>query len=870
MTQSGATSVASRSPRLITFPNGFELLSVPSHTAPAVALDLWVRVGSASERPEQAGIAHLLEHMLFKGTDRRGPGEIAREIEGLGGEVNAYTSYDHTVFTLLVASRFTDIALDVLADAVFGSTFDPAELEREKAVVAEEIKRSRDLPHHVLSRLLFGELFRVHPYGNPVIGTEETVAAIERRDCLTFMRRWYRPSNMTLVAVGDADLEGLVADVQRLFGAEGRPARPRPARRPREPRPTRFRSRFATQDVSEVYFDLAFPAPAASHRDVPALDLLTTVLGQGEASRLQHRVKLDRNLVRSVSAGAYTPRDPGLLYVGGVVDLALLEPAVDAICEELFRLRQEPVGLKELQRAVENVEADFVYQKETVQGQAQKAGFFHVVLGDTKAELEYLERLRAVEPGDIQRAARRYLRAERGVLALLHPDGTRLPWTAPEIERRIARLEEGPGPVEVRRSGRRRSCSRTVLSCGARLLVKVNPAVPVVALRAAFLGGTRREPPAQFGAFHMIAAGMTRGTRGRTVFEIAHAVDSLSGQLDGFSGRNSFGLKGEFLSKYLEDGLELFADVLCNPVFADEEVAKVREDALAALRRRRDNPGGYAFRLFEELLYGQHPFGRDVLGTPESIEGMSAEDVRHLYAASATPAHLAVAVAGDVDPDQVTEFFGHALEGLEPRAVLPPEPSAPDEIAAPRMSRVDSATEQAHVVLGYLGTTIGNPDRYALRVLNGILSGQGGRLFRRLRDELGLAYAVTSACLEGLDRGYLAGYIATDPGSVDGVREELLREFEELRKHPVERAELEQAARKLVGSFEIALQENAFQAAQMALDDIYGLGYRNFQQYARRIFAVTPEDVLSAARRYLYPDGHACLILSPPEPLDRV
>ncbi|GAB4262633.1 MAG: pitrilysin family protein [Deferrisomatales bacterium] len=850
-------------PLLTRYPNGFELLFVPNRTAPVLALDLWVRTGSAAESPEEAGMAHLVEHMLFKGTARRGPGMIAQEVEGVGGEINAFTSFDHTVYTLVLASRFAELGLDILSDAVFQSRFDPEELEREKEVVLEEIKRGNDLPHHRLSRLLFDEAFRVHPYGRPVIGREETVRAFSRDDCLTFLGRFYRPGNMTLVAVGDVPGEALREQVGQRFGRvrnRGRPARPR-ARR--EPRRGEFRCRMESREVADVYFDLAFPGPAASHRDVPALDLLATVLGQGEASRLQHRVKLDRNLVRSVGAGAYTPKDPGLIYVGGVAAPDRFGEAYEAICEELFRLRCEPVGLKELERARENVEADFVYQKETVQGQAQKAGFFHVVLGSVEAETDYLERLRRVEASEVTRVARKYLKPSRGVLALLYPRGGPAPLTPgqaaalpAEVEGRIERLR--------RKSWRMASpFVRRELPTGARLLVRVNPSVPVVALRAALLGGTRREPASWAGAFHVLAGCLVRGTRTRTVFDIAHQTDAISGQIDGFSGRNSFGLKAEFLSKYLEDGLDLFADLLCHSTCPPEEVEKVREDALAAIRLRKDNPGGWAFRLFEETLYGDHPFGRDVLGTPETVARLTADELRTLLARCLRPEHLAVAVAGDVDPDLVHEFFARAFESLRPTGELPAEPAPPERPRAPRVRSVDARTEQAHVIVGFLGTDIRSADRYPLRVANGILSGQGGRLFRRLRDELGLAYAVNSTCVEGLDPGYLAGYVATDPGRAERARDELLREFERLAAGELSLGDVEQARRKLVGSFEIAQQENAFQAAQMSLDEIYDLGYRAYERYAERLLSVTPADVIEACRRYVLPESCVCLMLGP-------
>ncbi len=851
-----------RSPRLFRFPNGFELLVVPDRHAPVLALDLWVRVGSACERPDEAGMAHLVEHMLFKGTARRGPGEIAREVEGVGGEINAYTSFDHTVYTLTVASRFAGLGLDLLADAAFGSGFDPVELDREKQVVLEEIRRGRDLPQLRLSRLLFEQAYTRHPYGRPVIGREETVAGFTRDRCLEFVSRWYRPGNMTLVACGDARPGRLAERVAALFGTRGRSGRPRGTARLREPAPGAFRARFEVADVSETYWNLAFPGPSASHPDVAALDVLTTVVGQGEASRLQHRVKMERNLVRSVGAGAYTPRDPGLIHVAAVAEPGLAGDGFEAVCEELFRLAREPVGETELDRARRNVEADFVYQKETVQGQAQKAGFFHVVLGSVAAEEAYLASLRQVDARAVQRVARRYLRPDRAVLVALLPRAADGAWSEAAAAGGIDRAAAAARPAR-RSHGRRSGPVRRVLSAGTRVVLKVNPQVPVVAVRAAVLGGTLREPADRAGAFHLLAAALTHGTRGASVFQLAQRIDAVGGSLDGFSGRNSYGLRAEFLARHLTEGLDLFTEVLCHPTFPADEVAKVREDALAGIRLRRDNPASYAFRELEALLYGDHPYGRDVLGTPDAVAGLDAGFLRELHRAALRPDRLAVGVAGAIDPERVCAALEAALAGLTPGGDLPPLPSLPGSTDRLRLRHVEAPTEQAHVVVGFPGTDLRAPDRYALRVASGVLSGQGGRLFRRLRDEQGLAYAVTSTCVEGLHPGYVTGYIATAPDNVGAARDGLLREFERLAEERVPRDELARARRKLVGGFEIALQENQAQAAHMALDELYGLDGCDLGAYARGVLAVTADDVLAAVRRYLVPGRASVLVLGP-------
>ncbi|MHB8873028.1 MAG: M16 family metallopeptidase, partial [Myxococcaceae bacterium] len=183
--------------------NGLTVVFDEQHAARVAAFQVWVKVGSADERPDQAGLAHLHEHMLFKGTEKRGPGEIAREIEAHGGEINAWTSFDQTVYHIVIASQFARLGLDIVGDAVRRSAFDPAELARELEVVCEEIKRSADTPARRASRDLFATAYQHHPYRHPVIGTEASVRGFTREKILEFYRGHYAPSNMVLAAAGD-------------------------------------------------------------------------------------------------------------------------------------------------------------------------------------------------------------------------------------------------------------------------------------------------------------------------------------------------------------------------------------------------------------------------------------------------------------------------------------------------------------------------------------------------------------------------------------------------------------------------------------------------------------------------------------------
>jgi zinc protease len=384
-------------------------------------------------------------------------------------------------------------------------------------------------------------------------------------------------------------------------------------------------------------------------------------------------------------------------------------------------------------------------------------------------------------------------------------------------------------------------------------------------MRAVWMGGLRYEDEKTNGVNNLLAALITRGTRTRSGEEIAREVEGMAGSLGGFSGRNSFGMRAELLARHWERGLEIVADCLLNPAFSDEELDKERRQVLEEIRAQRDNVSAEAFRLFSQALYKKHPYRFDVMGSAESVGAMTRRRLLDYYRRHVATEQMTLAVVGDVDPDKVVQkaraLFGTvARPGASEPASAPfdPPPSEPQQVF-----RFQNK-QQAHVVYGFPGTTVSDPDRFPLEVLSTILSGQGGRLFVELRDKRGLAYRVSAFSVEGVDPGYVAVYIATSPENlpvaVAGIEDELGR----IMNQPVPRAELERAKRYLVGAHEISLQRRAALASTLAFHECYGLGWDEYRRYAPGILAVTAADVQRVARKYLDP-RHAIVATIKPE-----
>jgi zinc protease len=862
---------------LYKLPNGMTVLIREDHFAPVAALQVWVGAGGADERPIEAGVAHVHEHMLFKGTERRGVGEIAAEIESSGGRINAWTSWNETVYHIVVASRFADTGLGVLADAVRNSSFDPKELDKELGVVLEEWKRGEDSPGRRVFESLFEAAYTQHPYRRPVIGTKESIEGLTRDKILDFFGRFYAPNNMTVVIVGDVDTAHMRKVIDDAFGDFSARTITRPER-PAEPPQTELRMRTERMDVRESHVALGFHVPGAAHADAPLLDVLAFVLGGGESSRIYKRLIAQTELATSAGAFAYTPPDPGLFVVTASLEAEDVDKAYEAIVEELAIARVEGFTDEELERARTNLESDFVFRYETMQGQARELGYFLTVYGDPGYDRVYLERLNAATISDLRDVARRYLTPSNLTVVTLLPNDAEAKLSEARARDVAARLSAEPtGDVAKAKKSKRSlrieppSAESAVvlepkifeLDNGVRLIVAKRKGVPVFAIRAAMLGGVLGETSANNGISNFVAEMLSRGTHDRSREELAEDIESLAASLSGFSGHNSLGVAGTFLTATFDDAIPLFLELMREPAFDPAEVEKARRELLLSIKNREDDSSRVAFDLTFKTVYPKHPYGMTTLGEKESIEAITIDDLKAFYARALDPRHLVVAVVGDVDEEDVLDELGNELSELAPI-------ENPFEVPVPAMLPTTTRSEfkesdrrQAHVVLGYPSVDFADPDRFPLSVLDNILSGQGGRLFYQLRDHQSLAYSVTAFFTKGLSRGLFGGYIATDPSKAEVARKGVLDEFAKLREKPAEPAEIERAKRYLIGSREIGLQTSGALAEEMAFNEIYGLGYLAGRKYAGNISAVTLDDVQRVAKKYLDPGIRAEIVVGP-------
>ena len=842
------------------FDNGLTLLTQEQHAAPVVAIQVWVNVGSADETDDIAGIAHVHEHMLFKGTERRGLGEIARAVEGAGGEINAWTSYDQTVYHVVLAADEAATGLDILSDAIRHSAFDAEELKREIEVIIEEIRRAEDAPSRRIAKALFAMAYEQHPYHRPVIGSEATVRALTRERILQFFREHYRPDNVTVVVTGAFDTQQMVQLVRRYFGDWRVTGTRKLPPRAVEGEQADLRLRVMSEQVKESRVSVAWHVPGLVHPDIAAIDVLSVLLGHGDSSRLYVKTRRTEELVNDVYAYAYTPRDPGLFIVGAGLKAETMEPALESVLATVYDLRHRLVGADELEKAKVIVLSESAYQRETVQGEARKLGFFETVAGDFQFEKSYDAALRKLTPEDIREAARKYLTRAPSIV-MQQPPEAKVP-ALEEVRHLVERASRKASERLHRGTRGDLEVTRVTLANGCTLLVREEDS-PVVAARAVALGGVLWETAQNSGIGNLLASVWGTATTRYGAEELSAKIAGMGGTLASFSGRNSIGLRTDVIRENAVEGLGLFCDALLTPELTRDDIERERQVIIERIKNREDNPAGFAFDLFSSSLFPGHPYGFRMTGTEESIAGIDATALMQHLSLLCSPDKLIICVTGGIEVDRVLDTLAARLEAVPRGPSLPPAPSMAAMADGPREKHATLEKKQSHVLIGGRGTTVDDPDRFALEALTTVLSGQSGRLFMDLRDRQSLAYSVSGTAVEGLQPGHVLVHMGTSPEKVEQAVKGLYEHLTRIVTDPVSDTELMRAKRYLIGTHAIELQRTGSRATSMALAERFGLGYAAQAKYPDAIRAVTASRVLEVARRYLDPGKLIQVVVGP-------
>ncbi len=837
-------------PQRWVLPNGLTVIFKEDSSAEVVSVQAWVKTGSIHEGDMLGcGLSHFLEHMLFKGTERRSSTGISREVHALGGNINAYTTYDRTVYYIDCPSDGFEDALDVITDIVFHSRIPADEFSSERDVILREIDMGLDDPDRQLMYGLMGTAYHQHAYQYPVIGHRPLFESVTHGELERYYRGRYTPANTVLILVGAVDPE--IAYAACMEKTEGIPqVRTLSPLVPQERPQLGPRFQELRGDVNLYRGGLAWKIPGLSHPDAPALDVLATLMGWGDSAILWKEIRDQLSLVSYIDASAWMPGNGGLFWIWYSGEMKDGDRAASAVRQVFEAFPRRTVNEADLEKARRKAIVGELNTRKTMSGQASRLGIGEVVVGDLEFSKTYFDRLAMVTQEDLHNLIPTYFQ--------------------PVTETFVKLIENpavGSKPPVAAKTGRRGAVPEfelVELENGAKILLDPSTRLPKVHLRTGFLGSSLYEPQDQRGITSLLATLLTKDTESKSAGQVAESIENWGGSFSDFCGNNSFGFGVETLSQDFSRAIGFLKGGLFEPAFHADTFETERESQIDEIEEAMDDIVGYGQFHLRQSFFQQHPYAYGRLGTVDTLKQLTPELVRQHFERLVVASNCVVAVSGDFDRDSVLDQLTELLSQLPRKAFnimggcfAGPEDSMHQELHLPR--------EQAVVFDAY--PDVGLKSDYALvaEVMDELFSGMSSRLFERVREEQGLAYYIGATRMVGLHTGMFTFYGGTHAEAVEQVYAEIDAEVKRVKDGGIEADELTRCQTRMKARKRMGLQTPNSRAMQAILNALYGLEINDWQSYPHRVDQVTVGDLQAFADSQFRENSKIRLTILPEE-----
>ncbi len=865
MILSVATAQAQSSPQddemsITRLENGLSVLILEDKRFPLVSTRLYVRAGSAYEEASEAGISHVLEHMVFKGTDSRAKGLISSEVESAGGYLNAATSFDYTMYLTDMPSRHFKLGMDIVRDMAFHPTLDKDELESEKKVILAELQRGLDDPDQNLFQALQKSVWANTAYQNPIIGYEDTINAITPEKMRAYIDKYYQPQSMLLVVVGDIDKDEVLQEAKRLF--EGY----KNTREVTELAPfsyDNFIKKNVTVNVSsgdwqKAYLSLALPGSAIGDTRNESLDVLTHILGGDRNSILWKKYKYEKQLVDSISVYSMNFERVGMIYINAELDPKNINIFIESLAKDLANLKMSNFNQKDINRAKLNLEDDLFRSKETLSGLASKVGYFQFFQGHgDQAEKNAINLLRAVDKNSIENALKSWFIPQNLSVAITAPKNIKL--NPKEIQNIIETNWKANTKLAQANSDKSSNKTEIVdLGQGRKLILIPDKSMPYISVSMSFNGGEALLSDKQQGLSALMARVLTKGAEKLDATKLQAWLGDRAASIVAGTGKQTFSLRFTSPSRFSGDMFNLANSILHKPIFAKEEFEREKLNQIANIKAKEDQPLGYVFRKLSGFLFPNNYYGFDALGDIADLQNYKLEDIQNLWSKQIKQDWV-LAVSGDFDATQVI----NAVKKFPKPSAQEFTPAKPSWGTDKELDLTLAGRNQAHYLLVFKTVPIGDKDAPALKVLENVLAGQSGLLFNDLRDDKGLGYTVTAFSQNFVKAGFLAFYIGTEPDKVVEAENGFKRIIKDLQTNILAEDEILRGKNQIEGDYYRGRQSLSSRAGEASNLILLGKPLEFGREQVEDAMKVTGEDLRNIANKYLDVDGAYIVKLLP-------
>jgi len=872
--QEGTLQVAPLAYTMRTLPNGLRVYAMPDRNTANVSVQVWYDVGSVDDPAGRSGFAHLFEHIMFKSTRNMPEQFFDRLTEDVGGYNNASTYDDFTNYYEVVPANHLQRVLWAEADRMGSLVVNEESFDSERDVVKEELRqRVLASPYGRLFYFYLPQVnYDVHPYGRPGIGSIEDLDAATVADVRAFHAQYYRPDNAILVVSGNFDQAQLDAWVDQYFGDIARPDRPIPRDYPTEPERTQPREYTVyAPNVPLPAVMISYPQPASTDPDIPVLMVIDGILSAGENSRLYNSLVYEQQIAAQVFTNLEATQDPGAYGIFAILsDGQSADAGQAALSAQIARMRDTLVTQAELDEAKNEIVTATLQGRETAEGRADELADSVIRYGDAAYADRLLAAIQATTPQDIQRVARRIFNENRRAVVRYLPEeegrtGDTIQ-TSSRIQARTINIpaseiptftlapegqREAPPAAGTPIDARIPPASQRTLANGVRVIVAPSRALPLISADFRVASGGASDPANRAGLASMTGDLLTRGTTSRGATEIASQIESLGAAISSGAGLDSSAVSLQTRSDRAEEAFTIFADVVRNPAFAEEELDRAKSQALDGLQVALSQPGGIANFAMTRAIYGNSPYG--AIASPTSIGAITRDDMASYHRTYWRPDNAVLVITGDVSAEEgfalAERFFG---DWVRPTTPLPARPDATAYAAPARTIVVDLPdTGQAAVLLGLRGVSRNDADYFPLLVANNVLGGgYSARLNNEIRIRRGLSYGAGSGLQARMAPGPIIASAQTRNDAAVQVYELIRAEIVRIGAEPVPEAELTARKAVLIGNFGRTIETTAGLAGQISTFALYGMPPERLGTYVADVTAVTPAQAQAAAQRY--------------------
>jgi zinc protease len=833
-----------------TFPNGMSVYVKENNQAPTVNVQLWVKTGSINEEQYLGyGLSHFLEHMVFHGTKKYSGSKLMETVHREGSEINAFTTFDHTVYYITGLSSSVATAIDILLELCTAPKFPSDAFKTEKEIILRERAMTQDSPDRMLGEKLWLEVFKSHPVRHPIIGYEDKIQAVNKKMMLEYYEKRYAANKMFFVITGDIQAKSvieLIGDKSSSIPAGNYYEPFIPAEK--EQISERFHHTFFNDPIPRIA--LGYQIPDASNKDTIAMNLLASVLSEGGSSRLVHNLRDTKKLVVDIDAFAYATNNIGVFSITSCCETENKEQTVKEVLNELEKVSQG-ISEEELMRVKKKERTNFYARLRSNNGIASLIGNSVLTYSAPDFANKYLEYLYNLDSNDIVKTAEKYLKSARCSFTEIIPFGSK------PLEQITAKRKTNNNQSKTNKP------TLSTLPNKVRMIHFQNSQQPLIDISIIFPGGRIYETNTNAGITRMLGSLFLTGTNSYSEKELAELLDNNAISLNSNGGNNSLSFRIKLPSDSLKYAVKALRSILTEPLFEEDKLERERNITLELLKTRAMNPQRRAEDKLNEIMYNDHPYAISYIGTESTLKTLTVNEIRDFYHQCLNPEKCVISIAGDISKNKAKDVCNEIFSGLnwnnaeeiDISKIQPPKfPTKASLIKVP----IDK--EQSVVILGIPGCSNISQDRFPIDIIQTALDGMDSRMFKTIREDEGLAYYTGIYLSRGMHDGIIALYAGTNQQNSDKVVSLFNKEKKKLSKYGLTKKEYNTAIARLKTSMAEAQSNISALAFSAALSEYYGNGYMETWDQFDTISKITLKNLNNTLKEYFSNENETIVI----------